>query len=380
MKNLLVVLLLAGICFLGRSTVVYAQEKTSKKGSDSCATELLRAPIEDNARTQIMILGTPHLRSLKDSFRSSQLDSLVAALAKYKPDLIGVESMSGSLIGELERRGGPYQEVIEQFAKDTVENGHAAQKLQGISRDEAEKKAGLLWVEVAKANTAAGLTRARLNLVLILVAAYDTNTALLQWSYLPEEQQAKNEVIPADITKYLNQQSKLPDEVEGVSIRLAHQLGLQRIESVDDYEYVDLFAPIQDQFVKELTASPLYAEVAKATLYADSDKKYHQAADSGNLLPYYLYLNSEEYSAPDVQTQWGFFLRTQLPSGYDRTQVVLWEVRNLDIASHIRRATALHPGKRMLMTIGAAHRPFLESYLSQMMDVKIVHLRDFTAN
>jgi hypothetical protein len=308
------------------------------------------------------------------------LDSLIAALAQYKPDLIGVESMSGPLIGELEKKGGPYQEVIEQFAKDTVENGHAAQKLLGISRDEAEKKAGLLWNDVTKANTTADLSRARLNLVLALVAAYDTNTALLQWSYLPEEQQAKNEVIPADITKYLNQQSKLPDEVEAVSIRLAHQLNLQRMESVDDYEYVDLFVPIQEQFVKELTASPLYAEVAKATLYTDSDKKYHQAADSGNLLPYYLYLNSEEYSAPDVQTQWGFFLRTQLPSGYDRTQVALWEVRNLDIASHIRRATALHPGKRMLMTIGAAHRPFLEGYPSQMMDVKIVHLRDFIPN
>ena len=380
MKNLHAVLLLAGICFLGRSTVVYAQEKISKKGADSCSTELLRAPIEDSARTQIMILGTPHLRSLKDSFRSSQLDSLIAALAQYKPDLIGVESMSGSLIGELEKKGGPYQEVIEQFAKDTVENGHAAQKLLGISRDEAEKKAGLLWNDVTKANTMADLSRARLNLVLALVAAYDTNTALLQWSYLPEEQQAKNEVIPADITKYLNQQSRLPDEVEAVSIRLAHQLNLQRMESVDDYEYVDLFVPIQEQFVKELTASPLYAEVAKATLYTDSDKKYHQAADSGNLLPYYLYLNSEEYSAPDVQTQWGFFLRTQLPSGYDRTQVALWEVRNLDIASHIRRATALHPGKRMLVTIGAAHRPFLEGYLSQMMDVKIVHLRDFIPN
>lgn len=32
------------------------------------------------------------------------------------------------------------------------------------------------------------------------------------------------------------------------------------------------------------------------------------------------------------------------------------------------------------MTIGAAHRPFLEGYLSHMMDVKIVHLRDFIPN
>jgi len=359
--------------------MVTAQQRTPpEKDSCSCASELLHASIEDSAKTQILVLGTPHLSTLKEGFRPAQLDALLGVLTKYKPDLIGVESMSGPLIGEFESKGGPYKDVIDQFAKGTVENGHMAQKALGLRRDDAERKADSLWKTVTAKGTAEETARARSALVLALVAAYDANTALLQWSYLPEELRAKNEVVPAEIAKYLNEQSKQPNEIEALSIRLAHQLGLQRIESVDDYEYADLFAPIEEQFVKELTANPLYERVAKSSFYPDADKSFRLAAENGNLLPYYLYVNSGEYSRPDVQTQWDFFFKTHLASGYDRTQVTLWEVRNLDIASHIRRATALHPGERMLMSIGAAHRPFLEAYLSQMMDVKIVHLRDFT--
>jgi hypothetical protein len=379
MKKFRYSLWLAGLGLLVGVTIVNAQEKApSGKDSCSCASELLHASIEDGAKTQVLVLGTPHLRTLNESFRPAQLDALIEVLVRYKPDLIGVESMSGSLIGELERKGGPYKDVVDQFAKDRIDNGHAAQKVLGLSRDESEQRADSLLKDLPTKGTTAELAHARSVLALTLVAAYDINTALLQWSYLPEELQVKNDVVPSGIAKYLSDELKRPDEVEDVSIRLANQLGLQRIESVDDYEYADLFVPLEDQFVKELTVNPLYEAAAKASLYVGAEKSFHQAAENGNLLPYYLYMNSDKYSAPDVQTQWDFFFRTHLASGYDRTQVALWEVRNLDIASHIRRATALHPGKRMLMTIGGAHRPFLEAYLGQMMDMKIVHLRDFT--
>jgi Family of unknown function (DUF5694) len=380
MKILCSALLLASFLLLG-APMVNAQEK-GPSGQDSCpcASRLLNVNIEDGAKTQLLVLGTPHLRTLKESFRPAQLDTLIAALEKYKPDLIGVESMSGSLIGELERKGDRYKEVLDEGKdKDRIENGHAAQKVLGLNRDESEQKADSLLKNLPTKSAAEELEHARSTLVLALVAAYDINTALLQWSYLPEELQVKNEVVPDKIAKYLSDELKRPDEVADVSIRLARQLGLQTIESVDDYEYADIFAPIEEQFMKELSASPLYEATVKSSLYVDSQKSLHRAAKDGDLLPYYLYMNSDKYSAPDVQTQWNFFFRTHFASGYDRTQVALWEVRNLDIASHIRRATALHPGKRMLMTIGAAHRPFLEAYFCQMMDVNIVHLTDFAS-
>ena len=97
---------------------------------------------------------------------------------------------------------------------------------------------------------------------------------------------------------------------------------------------------------------------------------------SKNLLPLYEYINSPEYVKEDVAVQWDIFLKTNLPSGLDRTRLALWEVRNLNIASHIRKASALHPGQKVLVIIGASHKYFLDTYLSEMRDVEVLQLLD----
>jgi pheromone shutdown protein TraB len=68
------------------------------------------------------------------------------------------------------------------------------------------------------------------------------------------------------------------------------------------------------------------------------------------------------------------FYRTRLASGLDRNRAAMWEARNLAIAARIRAETAAHPGGKVLVVIGAAHRPFIEAYLASMMDVQIVPL------
>ena len=63
-----------------------------------------------------------------------------------------------------------------------------------------------------------------------------------------------------------------------------------------------------------------------------------------------------------------------LESKLDRIRVALWEVRNLNIASHIRRSSSLYPGQKILVIIGSSHKIFLDNYLKDMMGVKIVNL------
>lgn len=98
--------------------------------------------------------------------------------------------------------------------------------------------------------------------------------------------------------------------------------------------------------------------------------------EEGDLLPYYLFLNSTEYGLADVDAQFHVFFRTHLPSALDRARSAVWELRNLNIASHIRRITAMYPGERALVIIGAGHKPFLDLYITQMMDVAVVQLSD----
>ena len=81
-------------------------------------------------------------------------------------------------------------------------------------------------------------------------------------------------------------------------------------------------------------------------------------------------------AAADVDAQWGVFLRTHFASGSDRSRLGLWENRNLKIAARIRTVAALHPGGRVLVIYGAAHRPFLEAYLSSIADIQIVGFKE----
>ena len=338
--------------------------------------DILEAPIDESSKTQILVLATPHLRSLGKGFYPSILDSLLFVLEKFRPDLISVESMPSSLIEDMQRKKGHYSEVLNQFAKDRIEYGQQAQKLLGVSTKEAEQTADSLLQVLTKQMKNEYLLTRRLNLVMWMLASYDLNSALLQWSYLPENSRTNTEIVTEDVATFLNEQLKQPNEISSIGIVLAKTIGLQRIESIDDHKDKDIFMTIAPNLMNELKDNPMYKSVANSLLYVNSESRLQEAVQEGNLLPYYLYINSSEYTSKDVKTQWHLFFRTNLPSGLDRSRVALWEVRNLNIASHIRRVTVLHPGKRMLVIIGASHKPFLDSYLSQMMDVRLVHLED----
>jgi hypothetical protein len=41
---------------------------------------------------------------------------------------------------------------------------------------------------------------------------------------------------------------------------------------------------------------------------------------------------------------------------------------------------ALHPGKKMLVIIGASHKGFLDALLAECMDVKVVQLAGFVSS
>ncbi len=165
-----------------------------------------------------------------------------------------------------------------------------------------------------------------------------------------------------------------------IGVALARRLGLERVEAIDDHADKDLFLQFSDQLISELQGNPTFERVMAAPIFAESTRRLDRAVDDGDLLPYYLFLNSTAFGMADVDAQFHAFFRTRLPSGLDRARSAVWEVRNLNIASHIRRVTAMHPGQRALVIIGAGHKPFLDLYLGAMMDVRIVQLRDLVSD
>ncbi|RYD93529.1 MAG: hypothetical protein EOP50_10990, partial [Sphingobacteriales bacterium] len=60
------------------------------------------------------------------------------------------------------------------------------------------------------------------------------------------------------------------------------------------------------------------------------------------------------------------------PQRFGRQYVGYWETRNLRMAGNIRDAMTPRPGSRMLVVVGASHKGYLEAYLHQMHDVRVV--------
>jgi pheromone shutdown protein TraB len=83
-------------------------------------------------------------------------------------------------------------------------------------------------------------------------------------------------------------------------------------------------------------------------------------------------MNSKEYQKQDYDAQWKIWLNTNFPSGSDRARYALWEMRNLQISANIMKTAAFYPGKKILVIIGASHKSFIEKYLQQANNIRLL--------
>ncbi|WP_229506022.1 DUF5694 domain-containing protein [Massilia genomosp. 1] len=83
------------------------------------------------------------------------------------------------------------------------------------------------------------------------------------------------------------------------------------------------------------------------------------------------------YNAPGAaeetfRSDFGAALEEPSPQRFGRGYVAYWETRKLRMASNIGDVMSARPGVRVLVVVGAAHKAYLEAYLDQMHDVRIV--------
>jgi hypothetical protein len=337
----------------------------------SCGLVDLEAPIPISERTQILVLGSQHLRRI-DTLDRATLDRLLDALEEWRPAAIGVEVLPPRVIATMETRP-VYDPALEAFAAEQLVAGRLARDRLGIPWSEAMRAADSLYVELeaAPAGRRPGVRR---QLVWVLLAAYDLDNAALQWAYADEH--GDSAALPDTLRTLLESRLEAPTETAAIGLALARRLGLARVHPIDDHLETDLFLTIADDLASELEGSDAYRELVESGALEKSESELREAHESGDLLPFYLAINAPEALAWDIDLEWKFFFRTGLPSGLDRYRVALWEVRNLAMASHVRRMTAPLPGKRALVIVGASHKPFLDANLSCGMDLEIVHLRE----
>lgn len=258
------------------------------------------APAE---RTQVLIVGTPHLRVLPAQPEPSSIDPVLDVLARFQPDIVAVESMPAWLIADMERNAPSFDAALRYFAADRLRFGQAAQAATGRSRVEAEAYASALLTKWSNATAA---TAQRLELVLTLLAAYDLDSALLQWSYLSVDQRRTAPGVSLEIREFLDRELAKPNEKITIALALARRLGLPRIAAIDDNREAAHLGQVAQELGPAMQENPAFKAAAEAPIYAESQDELRKLAAAGeSLLPFYQYINSVDYARTDLATQWG---------------------------------------------------------------------------
>lgn len=325
-------------------------------------------PSADSNATQVFVLATPHLSSMEDQFEPALLDSLLAVLEHFRPQVIGVEKMSGRQVAAMEQWGGIFEEVVARFAGSFQRYGHEAQAATGLSWTAANREADSLLTTARDEHLD---PQTRLRLVHALTAAYRFPTAALQWSYVPDEVRDTQDQISTELASALTDYLGKANEVSSIGLQLARALGRSRVYPIDSHTSKDQLAAIWTS-VRRVFSDTVRSAIDNASYHQKEEALLKQGIASGALLSYYRYLNSDAYLQGVVNVQWGTYRRANRPSGLGQRRLALWEARNLNMAANIRRASSRHPGKRVLVIVGSSHKPYLDDYLSRMTDVEIV--------
>jgi hypothetical protein len=312
-------------------------------------------------------LGSAHLHNLGNKFRPHLLDGLIATLKHFGPDLICVENLSGEVIERMQC--GSDKTTAKQFASGHIRFAKKAQKLVGSSRVEAERRSRKLLSQRLT-------TPKRLELILLFLAAYDSNSAALQWSYLPQKIRETNDKIPKDIRSFLDKGLGEPNEVISIGLRLARELNLQMLAATDDHPDFDPAPYTVETYSEIIGKSRDYFSREARTFMKDFDERYKNALGKSDLLPFYQYLNSPKTARVLVDLECLTYVRMNHPSGLNRARLAEWETRNLVMTAYIRRATAMYGGKRVLVIVGCSHKPLFDRYLRQLVDIEVVQFRD----
>jgi hypothetical protein len=366
--NLIAILWLCSLSVFG----VFAQSSLFQKDA-----KVPPAKISEAEASQVLVLGTVHLRSYDDDFNHDVLDGLLDVLERYKPDLIGIESLAPIVVRDMVNSGEANSEILKEYGKRTAEFGKKARASLNVNWFEANAKVGKLLEDIETKGKDTKLNQVRKELVLHFLAANDIYSALLQWSYLPEAMRTNIDGLDADVLDYFSKHIQSPNENISIGINLASKLNHQRIYAINDHRDKEDFVKVADALSKELENNEYLKSQPWKALYDELTRIQTKAYASENLLPLYVYLNSEEYVRRDIDSQWQILFKAKLPLGLAQTRTAYWDIRNLGIAANIRRAMALHPGKKMLVVIGASHKGFLDALLAECMDVKVVQLVDF---
>jgi hypothetical protein len=317
-------------------------------------------------QNEVMVLGTAHLAQLPPTFQPASLDVLRDRLFAWKPQIVAIESLSGTQCDMMRRYPQRYAGTIQRFCTWDPAPARAATGL--------DVPGATVEMDRLLANWPAEPTSSqRRRLAAIFLAAGEPVSALVQWLRLPQAERRVGDGLDATLVEVLDKRrfGRGPrGEDTLIAAPLAAALGLDRVVGMDDHTFSDVPPPQQDGYDEAIAAAwnnPANAERQRMYqgLLAD-------VSSAENVMSLYRAVNDPSHAMLTYAADFGPALNETSPQQFGRGYVTYWETRNLRMASNIREAIGNHPGHRTLVIVGWSHKGYLEAYLNQMHDVRIV--------
>lgn len=313
--------------------------------------------------TEVLVLGTAHLSNAPKGFKPESLQPLLDRLAAFKPDIIAVEAIPGEECALIKRYPSIYDpENIAPFCIDTGK----AKTATGLNQSQA-----VVAVHEAMKTWPARPTAAqRRHLVALFLASGEPSSALVQWLQLPEPERRAGDGLDDALVARMNKRLASNNEVYRIAAPLAVKLGEQRVYPIDDHTGDNITIPdTQDQAFGAALREAWDSNRARRQPFEEQQKGLLAHND---MLALYRYLNRPDISQLMIETDMGAALADHTPPYYGHMYVTGWEARNLRMAAHIVATFRERPDARVLVIVGATHKPWLDKILGQMPNVQVV--------
>ena len=317
--------------------------------------------LKNGQANEVMVLGSPHLSQMPKSVDLAKLGLLTDRLTEWKPQAVAIESLSGMQCAYL--RGYPqrYADSVKTYCWDPA----PANAATGVDVPEANAQAERLLA----AWPAAPSPAQRRKLASLFLAGGERASALVQWLRLPDGERRAGDGLPESLATMLTGLAERRDESYRIAAVVAARSGLERVYAMDDHT---ADGPTEDEKAAGEAISKAWDNPYTAARTRQSDELESRLNTPADVVAMYRAYNDAGAAEQAFRSDFGAALEEPSPQHFGRGYVGYWETRNLRMASNIRDAMTARPGLRMLVVVGASHKAYLEAYLDQMHDVRIV--------
>ena len=315
---------------------------------------------------EVLVLGTTHLSGLPPSTDPRIFQPLIGRLARFNPQIITIESLSGEECDTLRRFKSVHgADTWETYCLDIS----GIEKATGLDVPAATTKVDEALAAWPKAPTAAQ----RRHLAMLFLAANDRGSATVQWLRLPPAERHAGDGLTQAMADIIERKGKPLNENYTIAAVLAAQLGLERLYAVDDHTAdtaLDNNSSEGKAYGNAIQAA--WNHEPPLAIRGEEDRMEKNLRTGADVLALYRLMNRRQSQRDTIASDMGRAVSYPPSQPYGRQYVAWWETRNLRIAANIRSTLQRDPEARVLSIIGATHKGYLDAYLEMMQDIRLV--------